>query len=37
MMGGWFVGVLGVLLIGVLILANAALINYLFFSGGRDG
>ena len=37
MMGGWFVGVLGILLIGMLILANAVLINYMFFSGRRDG
>ncbi len=36
MMGGWFMGGLGILIAIVLLLATAALIKYLFFSGRRD-
>jgi len=38
MMGGgmmWGMGLIGLLVIIVLILAAAALVKYLFFSGGR--
>jgi len=35
-MGGWFMGGFGILIILLLLLAVAALIKYLFFTGHRD-
>jgi hypothetical protein len=36
MMGGWFMGGFGILITVLLLLAAAALIKYLFFTGRRD-
>ena len=36
MMGGWFMGGFGILVLLLLILGVAALAKYLFFSGRRD-
>ena len=35
MMGGWFMGGIGILFVVVLLLAAAALIKYLFFTEPR--
>lgn len=36
MTGGWFMGIFGLAVIVLLLLAGAALIKYLFFTGHQD-